>query len=143
MPILVNKPEAQPSEQRYENGRVFRNNTSNFRKEHGINVGKEFMIKNPQLVTAQEHVGILPTLLGVNPAEITRITGTSLTGRPDTIYVEVPRHGFNVLTEPRIAEKGEEDYNTMQRRFNTAVGVSRKQQGGTVQQTSQQQDRKK
>lgn len=144
MPIPATKPKAQPAEERYQDGEVSINSARNFKRKHGLNVGSRgLMIDNPSLITVQENVGFLPTLLGVNPAEITRITGTNITGRPDTVYVEVPKHGFNVLTDPRVARKGDSDYSTMQRRFNTAVGVSRKQQGGTVQQTSQQQDKMK
>ena len=60
----------------------------------------------------------------------------------DTTYVEYPSHTQEVRVKKRKAkssDKNREEYNIMDRRFNEAVSVSKKQQGGTMQQDIQQQ----
>lgn len=140
MPISEKKPTAQAAEERYENGYLSQDSGKNLWENYGMKL-KTLMLKNPKIYTVTERQGILPTILGRRPASITRVTGTHL-GTPDTLYVETPGHGIGVLAEPRKAEMFTEDYPVMQRRFNTAVSVSRKQQGGTVPTEKEQQMQK-
>lgn len=80
-----------------------------------------------------------------NSASISQITGYR-GERPDTFYVETPKHMPFIQVQPRMAGKAPdnpfmdysdaeaEDYNVLGRRFKQAKSVSAKQQGGTVQQ---------
>lgn len=131
MPILTNKPTAPTAEERYENGRMSRINGRQLYEDQGVNT-KLQGIKNSKIYTINENQGFFKTLFGRRPAKITRITGTRFT-QPDTVYVETPGSYPGVLVEPRIATKiNQDEYNTMQKRFNTAYSVARKQQGGTM-----------
>ena len=84
-----------------------------------------------------------------NPASISQITGYR-GERPDTFYVETPKHMPFMNVQPRMAGKAPsnpfmdysdaeaQDYNVLGRRFNQAKSVSAKQQGGTMEQQGNQ-----
>ena len=60
----------------------------------------------------------------------------------DTTYIEYPSHTQEVRVRKRkvkSSDKDREEYNIMDRRFNEAVSVSKKQQGGQMQQQDIQQ----
>lgn len=131
MPIYTTKPTAPAAEERYENGRVSRITGRQLYEDQGVSTRLQG-IKNSKIYTINENQGFWKTLFGRRPAKITRITGTRFT-QPDTMYVETPGSYPGTLMEPRIATKeNQNEYNIMQRRFNTAYGVARKQQGGSV-----------
>ena len=60
----------------------------------------------------------------------------------DTTYIEYPSHTQEVRVRKRKAkssDENKEEYNIMDRRFNEAVSVSKKQQGGQIQEQDVQQ----
>lgn len=76
------------------------------------------------------------------PRQITRTIGPN----SDTTYVEKPKYhvpeGEFIRVKPRTAnslDKDRTEYEILNRRFNEAASVSKKQQGGTMQQDIQQQ----
>ena len=102
-------------------------------------------MKNIKATTVQGKSGLFS-----NAASISQITGQQPNGRPDTVYIETPKHMPFMNVQPRMAgqyvgpgnysTEEASDYNVLGRRFNQAKSVSAKQQGGTMAQQGAQQN---
>ena len=128
---------AQKAQERYNQGTV----SSNMPKMFPTLQQRLANMKNIKATTVQGKPGLFS-----NAASISQITGQQPNGRPDTVYVETPKHMPFMNVQPRMAGKAPsnpfmdysdaeaQDYNVLGRRFNQAKSVSVKEQGGTMQQ---------
>lgn len=133
-------PIAEQAQERYNQGTVSNNMPKMFPTLQQRLSG----MRNIKATTVQGKPGLFS-----NAASISQITGQQYNGRPDTVYVETPKHMPFMNVQPRMAGQNvgpgdysmEEanDYNVLGRRFNQAKSVSAKQQGGTMAQQKGQQ----
>ena len=127
---------AEKAQERYNQGTVSNNMPKMFPTLQQRLQG----MRNVKATTVQGKAGLFS-----NPASISQITGYR-GERPDTFYVETPKHMPFMQVQPRMAGKAPDnpfmdysdaeaqDYNVLGRRFNQAKSVSVKEQGGTMQQ---------
>lgn len=126
-------PIAEKAQKRYNQGTV----SNNMPKMFPTLQQRLANMKNIKATTIQGKSGLFS-----NAASISQITGQQPDGRPDTVYVETPKHMPFMNVQPRMAGQyigsGDysmeeaNDYNVLGRRFNQAKSVSAKQQGGTM-----------
>ena len=124
---------AQKAQERYNQGTV----SNNMPKMFPTLQQRLANMKNIKATTVQGKSGLFS-----NAASISQITGQQPNGRPDTVYVETPKHMPFMNVQPRMAGQyvGPGDYSmeeaneykVLGRRFNQAKSVSAKQQGGTM-----------
>lgn len=134
-------PIAEKAQERYNQGTV----SNNMPKMFPTLQQRLANMKNIKATTVQGKSGLFS-----NAASISQITGQQPNGRPDTVYVETPKHMPFMNVQPRMAGQyvgpGDysmeefNDYNVLGRRFNQAKSVSAKQQGGTMPQQGAQQN---
>ena len=128
-------PIAEKAQERYNQGTV-----SNRMPKMFPNLQRRLSgMRNIKATTVQGKPGLFS-----NTASISQITGQQYNGKPDTVYVETPKHMPFMNVQPRMAGQYEgigdysmeefNDYNILGRRFNQAKSVSAKQQGGTMSQ---------
>lgn len=131
---------AQKAQERYNQGTI----SNNMPKMFPTLQQRLANMKNVKATTVQGKSGLFS-----NAASISQITGQQPNGRPDTVYVETPKHMPFMNVQPRMAGQyvgsgdysmeESNDYNVLGRRFNQAKSVSAKQQGGTMSQQKGQQ----
>lgn len=133
-------PIAEKAQKRYNQGTISNNMPNMFPtlQQRLANM------KNIKATTIQGKSGLFS-----NAATISQITGQQPNGKPDTVYVETPKHMPFMTTQPRMAgsyvgpgdysSEEANDYKILGRRFNEAKAVSAKQQGGTMAQQEAQQ----
>lgn len=124
---------AQKAQERYNQGTV----SNNMPKMFPTLQQRLANMKNIKATTVQGKSGLFS-----NAASISQITGQQPNGKPDTVYVETPKHMPFMNVQPRMAGQyvGPGDYSmeeaneykVLGRRFNQAKSVSAKQQGGTM-----------
>lgn len=134
-------PTAEKAQERYNQGTV----SNNMPKMFPTLQQRLANMKNIKATTVQGKPGLFS-----NAASISQITGQQPNGRPDTVYVETPKHMPFMNVQPRMAgqyvgpgdysKEEANDYNVLGRRFNQAKSVSAKQQGGTMAQQGAQQN---
>ena len=129
-------PIAEQAQKRYDQGTV----TNNMPKMFPTLQQRLQGMRDVKATTVQGKAGLFS-----NPASISQITGYR-GERPDTFYVETPKHMPFIQAQPRMAGKAPDnpfmdysdaeaaDYNVLGRRFKQAKLVSVKEQGGTMQQ---------
>lgn len=133
-------PIAEKAQERYNQGTV----SNNMPKMFPTLQQRLANMKNIKATTIQGKSGLFS-----NAASISQITGQQPSGKPDTVYVETPKHMPFMNVQPRMAgqyvgpgdysTEESNDYNVLGRRFNQAKSVSSKEQGGTMAQQKGQQ----
>ena len=128
-------PTAEQAQKRYNQGTI----SNNMPKMFPTLQQRLANMKNIKATTVQGKSGLFS-----NAASISQITGQQPDGRPDTVYVETPKHMPFMNVQPRMAgqyvgpgdysDEEANEYNILGKRFNQAKSVSAKQQGGTMEQ---------
>lgn len=127
-------PIAEKAQERYNQGTV----SNNMPKMFPTLQQRLANMKNIKATTIQGKSGLFS-----NAASISQITGQQPSGKPDTVYVETPKHMPFMNVQPRMAgqyvgpgdysTEEANDYSVLGKRFNQAKSVSSKEQGGELQ----------